>query len=127
MEDFQHDIEIISVILYFGALLRVQNIFQCQCMETENLSRLFQKRDILKAVDVDPGDAFFVRRWSHPLQSMDLLFVELEFVKLNKSNFRMFHMSFPDMNEGAGRKAGFDSSSFRGFGHVLCPSGFGFH
>jgi hypothetical protein len=49
-------------------------------VEAKDASHLFEKRDLLEAVDVNPGDGRPVRGRQGPFQGIDFLFLETGFV-----------------------------------------------
>ena len=56
MEEPEDDVEIIAVVLALRALLRVQDVFEDERVEAEDVPHLFEELDFMETVDVDPGD-----------------------------------------------------------------------
>jgi hypothetical protein len=57
IEPFQHEVEVVAVILELGPLVRVHDILGYKRVKTEALSHLPNQFHLVNAVDIHPGDA----------------------------------------------------------------------
>ena len=64
----ENDVKIRVVILAFRPFFSVQDVFEDHRMEAEEGSHLFEKVDIMEAVNMNPGDARPVGRGQNPVQ-----------------------------------------------------------
>ena len=123
MKEFEHDVEIIAVVLALRPLIGVQNIFKDERVQAKNGSHLFEEANVLEAVDVDPYDVCPVRRRQEPIQRNDLLLVKVGFAIFAEGDLRLLRVFLPDVDQRAGRETGLGGSFLCGSGHVPIPPG----
>ena len=102
-EHAQHDVKIPIVVLNFGALAGVGNVFQHQRMQIEALAELLQQFHLVHTLDIDPGDP---RLFAPARAGRDILyffFSDLRAIVIEAAHPRYADMRFTDMHGCTGR------------------------
>ncbi len=107
VEHFQHDEEIVPVILQLRTLAGVGNVLEHQGVQVKMRPQLLDELHLVDAVDVDPAHPRQVPHKETVLDARHLLFHQTGFVIVHKGDQRLLLPLRPDVDERARRQSGF--------------------
>ena len=86
MKHLQNDIAVVPIVLHFGPLIRIENVFEDQRVQSVTLPEPFNRLDIIDAIDIDPGDGGLIFEDETLLNGFNFLLLDMGLIIIKDGN-----------------------------------------